>query len=112
MEISSEVIFADDKLKRAFLKLQEVDSQNIELKKSLEKAFSQIEKNTFCGIQIPKRLIPKEYTKKYGRIDNLWKVNLPKGWRLIYTIKRDEIVVISIILEWMTHSEYEKRFGY
>jgi hypothetical protein len=112
MEINSEVIFADEKLKKAFLKLQEGDSQEIELKKSLEKAFSQIEKNAFCGIQIPKRLIPKEYVKKYGRIDNLWKVNLPKGWRLLYTIKRDEVVVISIILEWMTHSEYEKRFGY
>ena len=25
-----------------------------------------IEKNAFCGIQIPKRIIPKEYASKYG----------------------------------------------
>ncbi len=37
---------------------------------------------------------------------------MPKGWRLIYSIGREEIKVISLILEWLTHKEYEKRFKY
>ncbi|MEA1904772.1 MAG: hypothetical protein U9M97_02690 [Candidatus Hadarchaeota archaeon] len=38
-------------------------------------------KDAFCGIQIPKKLIPREYSRKYG-IDNLWKYDLPGGWSL------------------------------
>lgn len=70
-----------------------------------------MEENAFCGIQIPKRLIPKTYLRKYG-VDNLWKYDLPEGWRLLYSVRRDEIIVVSIILEWPPHKEYERRFGY
>jgi len=49
--------------------------------------------------------------KKY-KISNLWKYDLTNGWRLIYTIESDEIRIISIILEWFDHKNYEKRFGY
>ena len=60
---------------------------------------------------IPRRLIPKHYIRKYG-IDNLWKYDLPKGWRLLYSIARDQVIIIAIILEWLSHPEYERRFGY
>ena len=43
---------------------------------------------------------------------NLWKYDLPKGWRLIYSIVNDEIVVVSLILEWFDHKEYERKFKY
>ncbi|MBI4145790.1 hypothetical protein HY489_00460, partial [Candidatus Woesearchaeota archaeon] len=62
-----------------------------------------MEKNAFCGIQIPKRIIPKDYQLRFGKLENLWKYNLPNAWRLIYTIKRDKVVVLSIILEWMDY---------
>ena len=39
--------------------------------------FDDLKRNPFCGIQIPKKLIPRAYIKKYG-IDNLWKHDLPK----------------------------------
>ena len=42
----------------------------------LLRAFLDMEADAFCGIQIPKRLIPKEYLQKY-RVHNLWKYNLP-----------------------------------
>ena len=76
------------------------------------RAVADLRKNAFSGIQIAKRLIPKEYQAKYGSLTNLWKYNLPNAWRLIYTIKRDEVVVLSVVWEWMTHKEYEQRFGY
>ena len=98
----------DEKLKKAYHGLAAEDG---ELYKWVSKAISDLEKNAFCGIQIPKRLIPKCYIRKYG-IDNLWKHNMPKGWRLIYSVAHGKVCIITIILEWMKHKDYEKRFRY
>jgi hypothetical protein len=38
--------------------------------------------------------------------------DLPGGWRLVYTIKEDEITILNVILEWFNHKGYEKRFNY
>lgn len=112
MEINSEVKFADDTIKKAYFELEKGKFHEKQLKEWLDRAAEDLKKNAFCGIQIAKKLIPKEYHAKYGPLDNLWKYNLPDAWRLIYTIKRDKVVVLSIVLEWMTHKDYEKRFGY
>ena len=109
MRIPSRITFVDEKLKETFEDVGRLG--NKELHGWLVRAFGQIEKNAFCGIQIPKRLIPKNYLQKY-RIFNLWKYNLPRGWRLLYSIVGDQIIVISIILEWMDHKEYNRRFKY
>lgn len=112
MEISSEVRFGNESLKISYSELGDGHFEEKQLKEWLDRAFEDLQKNAFSGVQIPKRLIPKGYQLKYGPLDNLWKYNLPNAWRLIYTVKRDEIIVLSIILEWMTHKEYEKRFKY
>lgn len=101
-----EVQFANEKIKEAFENLQDKA-----LKRFLERALYDIRLNPFCGIQIPKKLIPKPYAKKF-RVQNIWKYNLPNSWRLIYSIKGGEIIILTIILEWMNHKEYEKRFKY
>ena len=76
------------------------------------KAIKHLQENAFAGIQIPKRLFPAEYIRKY-EINNLWKYDLPDGWRLIYTIApENKVELISAILEWFDHKEYEKRFKY
>ena len=77
----------------------------------LERATDDLKKNPESGIKIPKKYWPKEYVKKYNT-DNLWKYDLPEAWRLIYTITKDEIKIMAIILEWFDHKNYEKRFGY
>jgi len=39
--------------------------------------------------------------------------NLPDTWRLIYALKSPtKIEIISVILEWMSHKDYERRFKY
>lgn len=101
-----EVQFANEKVKEAFDKLDDIN-----LKKFIERALCDIKENPFCGIQIPKKLIPQEYIKKFD-IHNVWKYNLPNAWRLIYSIKGGEAVILTIVLEWMDHKEYEKRFKY
>ncbi len=112
MELASEVKFGDENLKEAYLGLESGKFEDKKLKEWLDRAVQDLRENAFSGIQIPKRLIPKEYHAKYGPLTNLWKYNLPNAWRLIYTIKRDEIVVLSVVLEWMTHKDYERRFNY
>lgn len=107
----SRIVFADKGVKNAFDKLKDSKTEDKRLYEWLERAFHDLENNAFCGIQIQKRLIPKPYLRKYG-IDNLWKYDLPNGWRLLYSVGRAEIEIIAIILEWMDHKGYERRFGY
>jgi Txe/YoeB family toxin of Txe-Axe toxin-antitoxin module len=106
--MESEVQFANEKVKKSFEKLKK---ENPSMHKTISRAFTDISKNAFCGIQIPKKLIPKGYIKKHS-IKNLWKYNLPDAWRLIYSVENNSIVLLSIILEWMDHKEYERRFKY
>ena len=104
----SKVIFANESLQKSFDKLPEAD----DLKKFLIRAIKDLQENAFCGIQLSKDLIPKEYIQKYA-INNLWKYNLPNGWRLIYSvISPNKIELISAILDWCDHKNYERRFHY
>ncbi len=110
--MKSEIIFGDNKVKESLNKLLLAKTEDKRLYEWITRAFEDLELDSFSGIQIPKKLIPKEYEKKFGKLDNLWKYNLPNAWRLIYTVKRDQVVVLSIILEWLDHKEYEQRFNY
>lgn len=111
MIIPSETRFVDENIKKAFYKLKEGDNSEKELFMFINQALDNIERNTFCGIQIPKKQIPKEYIKAY-KVLNLWKYDLPNAWRLIYSIRGGKAIVISIILEWLSHKEYDRRFKY
>jgi len=110
-KMKSRVIFVDKKIKKAFEKLKNSTGEKKILYRWLNRAFDDLAENATVGIQIPNRLIPREYKRKYG-IDNLWKYNLPNAWRLIYSIKREEIIILSIILEWFDHKSYERKFRY
>jgi hypothetical protein len=66
MKLSSTIRFADKKIQDAFYKLEKGDDSKRELFKLINQAIDNIEENAFCGIQIPKKLIPKEYEQKYG----------------------------------------------
>lgn len=109
--MNSSVYFGDEKLKACYEGLKESQVEDKMLHKWISRAIEDLEENAFCGIQIPKKLIPKIYIDKY-KIDNLWKYDLPKGWRLIYSVANDGVCIISILLEWMDHKNYERRFNY
>ena len=109
--MKSIVHFAEERLKKSYEKLKESKVEDRMLYKWISRAIDDMELNAFCGIKIPKKLIPKVYIDKY-KIDNLWKYDLPKGWRLLYSVANGEILIVSIIIEWMDHKEYEGRFKY
>jgi len=97
----TKIVFADEKIKKAFENLKASKTES-KLYENLKKAFDEIEKNPSGFIHIKRHLIPKEYMKKYG-INNLWKYNLPDGWRLLYSLGNDEIEIITLFLNgWIT----------
>jgi Txe/YoeB family toxin of Txe-Axe toxin-antitoxin module len=59
MKKKSKVVFINDELEKNFYDLNSNDF----LKKSIVKAIKDLRDNSFCGIQIPKRLIPEIYIK-------------------------------------------------
>lgn len=104
----SKVKFISEKLEKSYNSLSNEDP----IKKSIIRAVKDLKQNAFSGIQIPKRLFPKEYVVNYN-IKNLWKYDLPKGWRLLYTVTSDnEVELISAILDWFDHKNYNRLFRY
>jgi hypothetical protein len=61
--METRIQFINEKVKKAFEKLGSSNYEEKELKRYIERAFKDIIINPFCGIQVPKRLIPPEYIK-------------------------------------------------
>jgi hypothetical protein len=64
------------------------------------------------GESIRKGLIPKALIRRYA-VDNLWRLELPDAWRVLYTIaakpgRGPEVFILRIL----THKEYDRLFGY
>ncbi|MGV8168902.1 MAG: hypothetical protein ACP5N3_02495 [Candidatus Nanoarchaeia archaeon] len=104
------VTFGNNRLENDFETLKEGKTEDKRLYSFINRAILDL-KGGNCGVKIPRRLWPKFYIKEYG-ITNLWKYDLPNGWRLVYTIKANDTIILNIILEWFSHKEYEKRFEY
>ena len=65
------------------------------------------------GDPIAKDRIPEAYKQKYG-ITNLFRVELPAFWRMLYTLTNGEsnVEIISFVLDIIDHGDYDKKFGY
>jgi hypothetical protein len=71
-----------------------------------------LKENMLKGNKIRKSQIPDYYVESY-EVNNLFHYRHPEGYRSCYTLHNfDELGVCPVILDIMTHSEYEKRFGY
>ncbi len=96
---------------------------NIELKKgqksslhqsifrSIERVLKRLKENPFAGQQIKRKIIPKQYFRKYG-LTNLYRIELANRWRMLYTIKTNEIEILNFILDIVDHKRYDKILKY
>lgn len=105
-EEHNRVEFFDKSLEEAYFALKTSDNQ---LFKHITRALEDLQDNRRVGIPGPKWFIPKKY--KNEGINNIWRYRLPGAWRLLYSITGDHIQVLIIILDWMTHKDYEKLVG-
>ena len=87
------------------------NSEEIQLLNSIKQKISFIKSNPFYGDPIAKNLIPEEYKIKYRAI-NLFRAELSQFWRMLYTLKGDEIEIIAFVLDIINHPDYNKKFGY
>ena len=107
VEKVKEVTFVTQELKKTFESLQEGAFEDKELYRFINRAKEDLVKEPLYGTRIPTRLIPKE-----DNVNALWKYDLPNAWRLLYTIAGNEVKIVSVILDWMTHKEYDRKFHY
>ncbi len=83
------------------------NTEEMRLLKSINQKRDFIKANPFYGDNIEKKKIPKEYN-----VSNLWRVELTGYWRMLYTLKGDQIEIICFILDILNHKDYNKKFGY
>lgn len=105
------VVFANSKIESEFESLKEGKFEDKKLYNFINRAIEDLKKNPFSGIKIPRKVWPNFYVQNYN-VDNLWKYDLPNGWRIAYTIKANEVSIFKVILEWFDHKNYERRFHY
>lgn len=70
-----------------------------------------LKEDCYYGNPIAKHLIPIEYIIAYNA-KNLFRVELPLFWRMLYTLTNDEEYIIVMILDIIDHKTYNKKFGY
>jgi Txe/YoeB family toxin of Txe-Axe toxin-antitoxin module len=84
------------------------NTEEMKLLRSINQKRDLIKANPFYGNSIEKRKIPK---LRYN-VQNLWRVELTGFWRMLYTLKGDEVQIICFVLDIIDHNKYNKIFGY
>mgnify|MGYP001589468417 CR=1 FL=1 len=83
---------------------------DLSMHKAIQRKLEILSENPFAGENIHKKLIPQKY--KIQGVTNLYRLELPNFWRILYTIKDNKIEILAIILEVVNHKEYNKLFKY
>lgn len=106
-----------DQAKEEYIKLSKLvkdqkekgksNSEEIQLLKSIDKKIGILKYNPAYGQSIPKKLIPRTLD-----VDNLFRVELTHYWRMLYTIRTNEIEIVSFVLYIIDHVTYDKLLGY
>ena len=80
---------------------------------AVHKKVELIKANIHYGNPVAKNLIPEEYKMKYS-VTNLFRVELPNFWRMLYTLTdgETEIEIVAFVLDVIDHPAYDKKFGY
>ena len=78
----------------------------------IEEMESVLKENMFAGENIRKMQIPPWYIDRYG-VNNLYRYEHSEGHRSCYTLTNVEgIGVCPLIIDLMSHTEYNRRFRY
>ena len=90
----------------------ETNKQSRMILKAINQKKELIKLNIHYGNPIAKNLIPEEYKQKYSAT-NLFRVELPAFWRMLYTLtNNEEVEIIAFVLDIIDHPTYDDKFGY
>lgn len=67
---------------------------------------------TFIAIgRVPKDTV-RRWQARVGTVPNLYKLDLPQGWRALYTVGSGGSLRVVLVLEILRHKEYDQLLGY
>ncbi len=78
--------------------------------KELRRLEPLLARKPFLGRHVPRQLIPRAYRAQ--GVTNLFRNDLPDGWRLLHTLVEVDGVQAVIELAALPHDEYDGLFGY
>lgn len=96
---------------KQFIRFYKELNQNDKLKQQIDEAMTLMKSNPTAGDKIEKHLWPKRYIDKYD-INNLFRYKLGQKYRMIYTIIGNSKEIVCIIIDVLSHKEYDELFGY
>ena len=90
----------------------ESNKQSRMILKAVNNKIDLIKANIHYGNPVAKNLIPEEYKLKFGTT-NLFRVELPAFWRMLYTLtNNEEVEIVAFVLDIIDHPTYNGKFGY
>lgn len=85
-------------------------------RKRLQWWIARLKQDAFAGDQIPKDRIPSRLATRSGLpspVTNGWRFELPLAYRGLYTVQSAPgLGTVILILEILSHKEYDRLFGY
>ena len=75
--------------------------------KSINNKIEILKYNPTYGQGMAKEQIPKTLD-----VDNLFRVELTHYWRMLYTIRTNEVEIVNFVLYIIDHKEYDRMLGY
>jgi hypothetical protein len=78
-------------------------------RRQLRELARRLKSEPFLGDRIPQRLKPREFKG----LPNLFRLELPDGWRALYTVASSPSEGTQVRILWIgSHSRYDRLFGY
>lgn len=86
-----------------------------EVSEALRRKAKDLAKDPQAGTFVPVARVPKATMRRWearvGKVTNLYKLDLPGGWRALYTIGSDGPLRVVLVLEVVRHKDYERALG-
>lgn len=70
------------------------------------------QQGTFIAVaRVPKETL-RRWQARVAAVPNLWKLDLPQGWRALYTVGSEGPLRVVLVLEVLRHKDYDRLLGY
>ena len=83
------------------------NSPEQQLLKSIKHSVDVLKLNPTYGEGVPKEQIPIGMD-----VTNLFVIDLNRYWRMLYTLRTNQIEIVAFVLNIVDHPTYDKMFGY
>jgi len=108
-----DIIFSEDVQKKFHFLMNQKTKKEIVLCNAIQKKIEILKTYPHYGNPISKNKFPQRLIDKFD-ITNLFRVELPFFWRMMYSLVQGEnkITIIIFIVIITDHKEYNRLFGY